>query len=152
MGKMPYTDWKERATCRSEWIYENAENAFMKFIEKKWKDACNVATAKPGSWETSGNMAEKMPAEGATSLARRATAAPGSSLPWMPQQEGEGVGCSEEHAAATCSAFRGLQLEAKKKALLDFGLCTFCLRHPVETGCFGKGTVSKPACKVLECK
>jgi hypothetical protein len=78
MGKMPYTDWKERATCRSEWIHENAENAFKKFIEKKWKDTCNVATAKPGSWETSGNMAEKMPAEGATSLARRATAAPGS--------------------------------------------------------------------------
>ncbi len=73
MGKMSYTDWKEWATCRSEWIHENAENAI-----KKWKDALKVSTAKPGSWETSGNKAEKISKERATSLARRAAAAPGS--------------------------------------------------------------------------
>jgi hypothetical protein len=58
----------------------------------------------------------------------------------------------EEHAAASCGTFRGLSLEAKKKTLLECGLCTFSLRHPADIECFGKGSVSKPACKVPECK
>jgi hypothetical protein len=35
MSKMPYTDWKERATKRPEWILES----FERFVERKWQDA-----------------------------------------------------------------------------------------------------------------
>jgi hypothetical protein len=34
----------------------------------------------------------------------------------------------------------------------DSRLCGFGLGHPAEAKCFGKGTASKPACKVPECK
>ncbi len=45
MGKMPYTDWKEWGTRRPEWIHENFENVFDKFVEQKWKDDLNI-----GAW------------------------------------------------------------------------------------------------------
>jgi hypothetical protein len=48
MGKMPFTDWKEWATRRPEWIHENVENVFEKFVDQKWKDVLNVAAAEPG--------------------------------------------------------------------------------------------------------
>jgi hypothetical protein len=51
MGKMPYTNWKERVTHCPEWIHENMDNAFEKFVEQKWKGALNLAAAEPGSWD-----------------------------------------------------------------------------------------------------
>jgi hypothetical protein len=78
IGKMPYTDWKEWVTRRPEWIHENFENVFEKFVEQKWKDALNMAASEPGSWEAGGCKVEKTPTERAASLARKATTASSS--------------------------------------------------------------------------
>jgi hypothetical protein len=50
MSKMPYTDWKEWATKRPDWMQQDAAATFERFVEKKWQDALNVATAEPASW------------------------------------------------------------------------------------------------------
>ncbi len=52
MSKMPYTDWKEWATKRPDWMQENLTSAFERFVERKWQDALNVAAAGPSSWNT----------------------------------------------------------------------------------------------------
>ncbi len=50
MGKMPYTDWKEWATRRPEWMQEDLGSAFEEFVERKWQDALNIAAAEPSPW------------------------------------------------------------------------------------------------------
>jgi hypothetical protein len=50
MGKMPYTDWKEWATKRPEWLQKDLGPAFEGFVEQKWQDASNVAAAEPQPW------------------------------------------------------------------------------------------------------
>jgi hypothetical protein len=50
MSKMPYTDWKERATKRPDWMQENLASAFERFVERKWQDVLNIAAAEPSSW------------------------------------------------------------------------------------------------------
>jgi hypothetical protein len=50
MSRMPYTDWKEWATKRPDWMQQDAATAFERFIERKWQDALNVAAAEPVSW------------------------------------------------------------------------------------------------------
>ncbi len=62
------------------------------------------------------------------------------------------IGCTEDHTAAACKDFRGLDAETKKKALEESELCTFCLRHSASSECYGKGLNSKLACQVLECE
>jgi hypothetical protein len=52
MGKMPYTDWKEWATRRPEWMREDLGTAFEGFVERKWQDALNIAAAEPLPWGT----------------------------------------------------------------------------------------------------
>ncbi len=52
MGKMPYSDWKEWATRRPEWMQKDLGSAFEEFVERKWQDALNVATAEPLPWGT----------------------------------------------------------------------------------------------------
>ncbi len=52
MGKMPYTDWKEWATRRPEWMQEDLGSAFEEFVERKWQDALNIAAAEPLPWGT----------------------------------------------------------------------------------------------------
>jgi hypothetical protein len=49
MSKMPYTNWKEWATKRPEWMQEDLASAFEKFVERKWQDALNIAAAEPSS-------------------------------------------------------------------------------------------------------
>ncbi len=51
MVKMPFTDWKEWATKRPEWVRGDLGATFEAYIEKKWKDALNVAAAEPQAWE-----------------------------------------------------------------------------------------------------
>jgi hypothetical protein len=92
-----------------------------------------------------------MPADRAISLAQKATVAPPSSNVTTVDVMARGGRCHffhssvciEEHAAASCSTFGGLFLEAKEKALLECGLCTFGLRHPVRPSALG--SVSKAA-------
>ncbi len=51
MSKMPYTDWKEWATRRPEWMQEDLASVFEKFVERKWQDALNIAAAEPSPWD-----------------------------------------------------------------------------------------------------
>ncbi len=57
MGKMPYTDWKEWATRRPDWMQQDVATAFERFVERKWQDALNIAAAKPASWRGEGEKA-----------------------------------------------------------------------------------------------
>ncbi len=50
MSKMPYTDWKEWATKRPDWMQQNVAITFERFNEKNWQNALNVAAAEPASW------------------------------------------------------------------------------------------------------
>jgi hypothetical protein len=50
MGKMPYTDWKEWATKRPDWMQQDSTSIFERFVERKWQDALNIAAAEPASW------------------------------------------------------------------------------------------------------
>jgi hypothetical protein len=50
MGKMPYADWKERATRRPEWLREDLGPTFERFVERKWQDALNVPAAELQPW------------------------------------------------------------------------------------------------------
>jgi hypothetical protein len=50
MGKMLYTDWKEWATRRPDWMQQDVATTFERFVERKWQDALNVAAAEPASW------------------------------------------------------------------------------------------------------
>ncbi len=52
MSQMPYTNWKEWATKRPEWMMQDVATTFEKFVERKWQDALNVAAAEPASWST----------------------------------------------------------------------------------------------------
>jgi hypothetical protein len=60
MGKMPYTDWREWATKRPQWVREDLGTAFERFVERKWKDALNLAAVEPQPWEPEGPKKEKM--------------------------------------------------------------------------------------------
>ncbi len=51
MGKMPFADWKEWATKRPEWVKGDLGLAFEGFVERKWRDALNIAAAEPQAWE-----------------------------------------------------------------------------------------------------
>jgi hypothetical protein len=54
MSKMPYTDWKEWATRRPNWMQQDVATAFERIVERKWQDALNVAAAEPASWHGRG--------------------------------------------------------------------------------------------------
>jgi hypothetical protein len=51
VGKMLHAEWKQWSTRQPEWILEEVEEAFEKFVEEKWKDALNMAAAESASWE-----------------------------------------------------------------------------------------------------
>ncbi len=63
MSKMPYTNWKEWATKRPDWMQQDVATTFERFVEKKWQGALNVAIAEPAAW----NMGrEKLSLNGGT--------------------------------------------------------------------------------------
>jgi hypothetical protein len=66
MSKMPYTDWKEWATKRPEWIREDLGATFERFVERKWQDALNLAAAEPQPWEPEGPKKERVTSSKAT--------------------------------------------------------------------------------------
>jgi hypothetical protein len=55
-------------------------------------------------------------------------------------------------AASSRGLLRVQELEVRKKTLWDNGLWLFCMRHSADAQCFSKGSSTKPACKVPECK
>jgi hypothetical protein len=51
MAMMPLGGWKQWAKERPQWIHENLEEAFWKFVDQKWRDSLNVAASEPASAE-----------------------------------------------------------------------------------------------------
>jgi hypothetical protein len=47
MSKMPYTEWKEWATRRPDWLQQDVTSAFEGFVERKWQDALSITAAGP---------------------------------------------------------------------------------------------------------
>ncbi len=153
MGKMPYTDWREWATKRPEWVQENLGVAFERFMERKWQDALNVAAAEPQPWEPEGQKREwvtssKTAAErappghkgiaktvGAASIVTQQPDERPQPPAWEAQQPAWGhrrcrvqrqMGCGGDHLVLQCGRLRELSLSERRRALEPSGLCMFC--------------------------
>jgi hypothetical protein len=166
MSKMPYTDWKEWATKRPDWMQQDMAATFERFIEKKWQDALNVAAAEPLSW----GMGREKPAPCGEALDRatptgrgalKITGAvnvveqEGSSRPHSPHWDvslgrkcraRNLIECKGDHVLLQCSKLFNMGLSERKEILEKSRLCLFCLKHAAELECYGWGGLSKPRC------
>ncbi len=163
MSKMPYTDWKEWATKRPDWMQQDLATTFEGFIEKKWQDALNVAAAEPAPW---GMGREKPPPGGGTqdraatagretlkitgvvNVVEQETSPRPQSPPWdvsfcrkCPARNL--IECKGDHVLLQCTKLLNMEL---KEILEKSGLCLFCLKHAADLECFGRGGLSKPRC------
>jgi hypothetical protein len=143
--------------------------AFEACVERKWKDALNVAAGEPQAWEADTPRKDKghqeRPAWGRslwekpTGIARRNTRLAGAVNVEMYQPPSgnrrcmlqEFMGCGGNHTAAFCNKLQELDPKAKQRALAASGLCLFCLRPPARAECYGRGGLSKPACPTPKC-
>jgi hypothetical protein len=57
--KMTHTDWKQWTISQPDWIREVIEELLEKFVEQKWNDALNLATAEPVNRDAAGAKPEK---------------------------------------------------------------------------------------------
>jgi hypothetical protein len=163
MSKMPYTDWKEWATKRPDWMQKNLTSAFEKFVERKWQDALNVAAAEPSTWgaekeKTSSNRGAQDKAIYGSKRVPKATSVnvveqeviPRSLSPSWDVSFGRKcrerylIGCDGDHVLLQCNKLLGMKLSEKKEVLKKSGLCLFCLKHAAELECYGRGGFSKP--------
>ncbi len=171
MSKIPYTDWKEWATRRPEWLREDLGSAFKGFVERKWQDALNVAAAEPQPWgverekaATSKAVADKAShvhkgagkASGAVNVVSQQSP-PRSHSPTWDTSSGRRchaqfqIGCDGNHVALQCTRLQELGLDERRKVLERSGLCMYCLKHAAELECYGQGGPSKPRCTQPEC-
>jgi hypothetical protein len=171
LSKMPYTDWKEWATKRPDWMQEDMASAFEKFVERKWKDALNVAATEPPAWgvekekASSGRGAQDKAAH-ASRGALKVTGAvnvieheviPRSHSPLWDVSFGRKcraryiIGCDGDHVLLQCDKLLGMELNERKEILKKSGLCLFCLKHAAEVECYGQGSFSKPKCMQAVC-
>jgi hypothetical protein len=169
---MPYTDWKEWATRRPEWVREDLGIAFKRFVARKWQDAPNVAAAEPQPWEPEGPKKEKVTIRkaavekalqgnkgvaktvGATNVVTQQPAWGTQPTAWGHRKcrVQQRTGCGGDHLVLHCGKLRELSLNERRKALEASGLCMFCLRHPAEAECYDQGGCTKPACMQSGCK
>ncbi len=171
MGKMPYTDWREWATRRPDWMRQDVTAAFEAFIERKWQDALNIAAAETASWRGGGEKASpglRAP-DGVASSGKgvlRVTGAVnvveqgGSPRVHSPLWElsfsrkcwaRNLIGCDGDHIMIQCEKLMSLGLAERKEVLEKSGLCMFCLKHAAELECYGRGGMSKPRCTQSGC-
>ncbi len=155
MSKMPYTDWKEWATKRPDWMQENLDPAFEKFVHRKWQDALNIAAAEPSSWgvekeRISSSRGVQDKATYASRGAPKVTGAvnvieqeitPRSHSPSWDVSFGRKcwarylIGCDGDHVLLQCKKLLGMELSERKEILKKSGLCLFCLKHAAEVEC-----------------
>jgi hypothetical protein len=166
MSKMPYTDWKEWATKRPDWMQQDMTSAFERFVERKWQDALNIAAAEPASWSM--GRGKTSPGEevqdkvtpisrgtlkvtGAVNVVEQ-KASPRPPSPSWDVSFGRKcrarnlIGCDGEHVLFQCSKLLSMKLSERKEVLEKSGLCLFCLKHAAELECYGRGGLSKPKC------
>jgi hypothetical protein len=171
MGKMPYTDWKEWATRRPEWMQEDLGSAFEEFVERKWQDGLNIADAEPSSWGVEKEKANPgkgtldktayvnrgaPKVSGAVNVVCQQTP-PRSNSPSWDVSSGRKcrarylVGCDGDHVLLQCAKLLELNLDERKEVLKRSGLCLYCLKHAAEVECYGQGGFSKPKCMQTGC-
>jgi hypothetical protein len=173
MGKMPYADWKEWATKRPEWMREDMGLTFEKFVERKWKDALNVAAAEPQPWGSEREKAvtakaatEKAPqghkgTNKMTGIVNVVNQQPphralsptweASNWTWRKCRAQAQIGCDGNHVVLQCARLRKLGLSERRWVLERSGLCMYCLKHAAELECYSQEGLSKPRCQQPEC-
>ncbi len=171
MSKMLYTDWKEWATKRPDWMQQDIATTFERFVEKKWQDALNVAAAEPASWgmgrEKSspggGTLDKATPASkgmlkvtGAVNVVEQKVPSRSHSPSWDVSfgrkcQARNLIGCERDHVLLQCEKLLSMELSVRKEVLEKSGLCLFCLKHAAELECYGRGGLSKPRCTQAGC-
>jgi hypothetical protein len=171
MGKMPYTDWKEWATRRPDWMQQDVATAFEGFVEKKWQDTLNVAAAEPASWRGDGEKANPgvrppdrtastskgaLKITGAVNVVEQGTPARSYSPSWDVSfgrkcRARNLIGCDGDHVMLQCKKLMALAPNERREVLEKSGLCTFCLKHAAELECYGRGGMSKPRCTQSGC-
>jgi hypothetical protein len=171
MGKMPYTDWKEWAMRRPDWLQQDVTAAFEGFVERKWQDALNVAAAEPASWRGDGEKASSgmPPPDRITSTSKGVLKVTGAvnvveqgvtTRPYSPSWDVSFsrkcrarnlIGCDGDHVMLQCKKLMALALKERREVLEKSGLCTFGLKHAAELECYGRGGMSKPRCTQSGC-
>jgi hypothetical protein len=171
MGKMPYTDWKEWATRRPDWMQQDVATAFEGFVERKWQDALNVAAAEPASWRGDGertNPGVRTPDRamasgkgvlkitGAVNVVKQEAPSRSHSPSWDVSfgrkcRARNLIGCDGDHIMLQCEKLMSLGLSERKEIVEKSGLCIFCLKHAAELDCYGRGGMSKPRCTQSGC-
>jgi hypothetical protein len=171
MGKMPYTDWKEWATRRPEWMQEDLGSAFEEFMERKWQDPLNIAAAEPLSWGTEkektnlgkGTMDKTSHTnKGAPKVSGAVNVVGQQSPPRLHSPSWDVssgrrcrarflVGCDGDHVLLQCAKLPELSLDERKEVLKQSELCLYCLKHAAEMECYGRGGFSKPKCMQSGC-
>ncbi len=162
MSKMPYTDWKEWATKRPNWMQQDVATTFERFVEKKWQDALNVAAAEPAFWSVgrkksgpSGGATDRAPSAskgllkvtGAVNVVEKKIPSRSHSPSWDVSfgrkcRARNLIGCDGDHALLQCDKLLGMELSERREILEKSGLCLFCLKHAAELECYGRGGVS----------
>jgi hypothetical protein len=171
MGKMPYTDWREWATRRPDWMQQDVATAFEGFVKRKWQDALNIAAAEPASWRGEGEKANPgarppdraaatgkgtLRITGAVNVIEQEAPSRSHSPSWDVSfgrkcRARNLIGCDGDHAMLQCEKLMSLRLSERREVLEKSGLCTFCLKHAVELECYGRGGMSKPRCTQPGC-
>ncbi len=171
MSKMLYTDWKEWATRRPDWMQQDVATAFERFVERKWQDALNVAAAEPASWRGEGEKATPsggfqdraaptskgaLKITGAVNVVEQKAPSRSCSPSWdlsfgKKCRARNLIGCDGDHVLLQCSKLMSMELGERREVLEKSGLYMFCLKHAVELECYGRGGLSKPRCTQAGC-
>jgi hypothetical protein len=171
MSKMPYTDWKEWATRRPDWMQQDVATIFERFVKRKWQDALNVAAAEPASWymgrersnPSGGNLDRTAPTSkgmlkvtGAVNVVEQKVPSRSHSPTWDVSfgrkcRARNLIGCEGDHVLLQCDKLLSMGLSERKEVLEKSGLCLFCLKHAAELECYGRGGLSKPRCTQAGC-
>ncbi len=56
---MTHTDWKQWTISQPDWTRKDIEELLEKFVEQKWNDALNLATAEPVNRDAAGVKLER---------------------------------------------------------------------------------------------
>jgi hypothetical protein len=171
MSKMPYTDWKEWATKRPDWMQQDVATTFERFVEKKWQDALNVAAAEPASWnigrekfslkgeaqdKTAPTSKGMLKVTGAVNVVEQKIPSRSHSPSWDVSFGRKClarnlIGCDGDHVLLQCDKLLSIELGERKGILEKSGLCLFCLQHAAELECYRRGGLSKPRCTQAGC-
>ncbi len=165
LARMPPTDWRQWAREQPNWMREATEEAFWNFVDQKWRDALNVATAEPPAWGAGsggrvsfqdGGKKETTKTAKAGAAAVHVTGTEGR----RPRQGDGGracifkgvMGCTGTHPPWLCRVFGKLPAKEREKLIVDNKLCPFCLLHDKDKPCGAKQGPVSVACTASGCR